>query len=221
MKRCTAAMFLTPCCRYIMGGGDLVPWRFQDTGTCYWERVWVGGGSGGWQQLIASMHSSSGGGYWGAAQWKWSVSETWGLPTCGLVPSFSPVACSLAARLVSCQPPPPDLNLEVLEWVLEPSQAIRGNKVGPSPTHPFLYPSNTLTLHTGTPLFSAGRVRHTVASNASKGPKQQAMEKKLTCTNSASSFLTLKINRKCFFLCFHLLPSFYFHRSLFLLTCHS
>lgn len=104
-------------------------------------------------------------------------------------------------------------------WVLEPTQAIRGNKVGPSPTHPFLYPSNTLTLHTGAPLFSAGSVRQTVASNASKGPKQQSVEKKLTCTNSASSFLTLKISRKCFFLCFHPLLPLCFHLSVFLLTC--
>lgn len=123
-------------------------------------------------------------------------------PTCGLLPSLSPVTDSLAPRLVDRQLPPIPIPLpQTWTWVLEPTQTIRGNKVGPSPARPFLYPSTTLTLHTGAPLFSVQADR---GKRCQQRPETTGHGEKFTCTNSASLFLTLNISVS--FFVFHRIP---------------
>lgn len=146
-------------------------------------------------------------------------------PACGLLPSFSPVTHSLAPRLVSCQLPPTPFPIPSLKSGPESSNwpRIRGNKVGPTPIHPFLSPTTSRTLHTATPLFS-------VQADCGKQCDQRPLTTgngKLTCKNSASSFLTLKITLKCFFLGFaspsslHLLMFLSSYGSPFLPKTHS
>lgn len=122
-------------------------------------------------------------------------------PTCGLLPSLSPVTDSLAPRLVDRQLPPIPIPLpQTWTWVLEPTQTIRGNKVGPSPARPFLFPSTTLTLHTGAPLFSVqaelGRLWQAMPAKAwNNGPwKKIYMHKQCQ--------LVSDLKYQCFFLCF-------------------
>lgn len=129
----------------------------------------VGGGQEVGSSSPASVHSSPGGDIDGQCSGNDEGSETslcQRLPRYPLTAPLSMTQC-LAPRRGHCHPssPPP----QPRACVLEQTQRIWGNNGGPTPPPlSLLFSPATPSPHTETPLFSVGRVRLTVASNASQ-----------------------------------------------------